>query len=131
MNSPTGTAPRVTMADIEASIAHTHYFTAAQGVAGEGSAIVWRKELGMLTFCVLVLDNGFTVTGESACVSAENFDAQIGRDIARANAIEKMWPLMGFALKQRLHTQSCASAVLPKTIGTVELGSEAAKTGNW
>lgn len=58
--------------------------------------------LGLLTFCVLVLKNGFTVTGESACASPENFDAELGRKIARQNAISKMWPLMGYALKEQL-----------------------------
>ena len=56
----------------------------------------------LLTFCVLVLRNGFTVTGESACASPENFDAEIGRKIARENAVQKVWPLMGYALKQKL-----------------------------
>lgn len=57
----------------------------------------------LLTFCVLVLRNGFTVTGESACASPENFDADVGRKIARANAVNKVWPLLGYALKDRLH----------------------------
>ena len=55
-----------------------------------------------MTFCVLVLKNGFTVTGESACVSRKNFNAEIGRRIARENAVAKVWPLMGYELKQRL-----------------------------
>jgi len=58
--------------------------------------------LSLLTFCVLVLDNGFTVTGESACASPENFDAEIGRKIARQNAVAKVWPLMGYELKSKL-----------------------------
>lgn len=58
--------------------------------------------LRLLTFCVLVLKNGFTVTGESACASPENFNAEIGRRIARENAVAKVWPLMGYALKERL-----------------------------
>lgn len=101
------TAPRVTKEDIEAEITHEHYFTAEQGARhpdaqnprdhGDVTA-----SLGRLTFCVLKLKNGFTVTGESACVSAENFDAQIGRDIARANAVEKMWLLLGFRLADKL-----------------------------
>ena len=59
--------------------------------------------LSLLTICVLVLRNGFTVTGESACASPENFDAEIGRKIARQNAVAKIWPLLGFSLKQKLH----------------------------
>ena len=58
--------------------------------------------LKLLTFCVLVLRNGFTVTGESACASPENFDAEIGRKIARENAVQKIWPLMGYELRSKL-----------------------------
>lgn len=102
------TAPRVTPADIAANIASEHYFTAYDGVvghycAGSVEAQAAPKSLDLLTFCVLVLKNGFTVTGESACASPENFDAEIGRKIARENAVQKMWPLMGYELKQRLH----------------------------
>ncbi|MCP1270549.1 Gp49 family protein [Acetobacter cerevisiae] len=55
-----------------------------------------------LTVCVLHLVNGFTVTGESACASPENFDAGIGRKIARDNAREKIWQFEGYLLKQHL-----------------------------
>ncbi|MGU5718147.1 Gp49 family protein [Aeromonas hydrophila] len=59
--------------------------------------------LGLLTFCVLVLKNGFTVTGESACASPENFDPEVGRKAARQNAVNKIWALEGYLLKQALH----------------------------
>jgi hypothetical protein len=55
-----------------------------------------------VTICLLRLENGFTVTGESACASVDNFNQEIGRDIARVNAREKIWGLEGYALKQRL-----------------------------
>jgi len=102
------TAPRVTPADLQANIASEHYFTAEHGLLGQWAANgvdarVAPAALSLLTFCVLVLRNGFTVTGESACASPENFDAEIGRKIARENAVQKIWPLMGYALKQRLH----------------------------
>ncbi len=103
------TAPRVTPTDIEANIASDHYFTAADGIKGahlaeeyEGDVYRVPGEAKLLTFCVLVLRNGFTVTGESACASPENFDAEIGRKIARQNAVQKIWPLMGYALRERL-----------------------------
>ena len=104
------TATRVTPADIEANIVGEHYFTAEQGVeAVEGAGSFhpnkvtpnWEA-LSLLTFCVLVLKNGFTVTGESACASPENFDAEIGRKIARQNAVQKIWPLMGYELRSKL-----------------------------
>lgn len=101
------TAPRVTPADLQANIVSEHYFTAADGVgrANNGATSCFGKNpesLSSLTFCVLVLRNGFTVTGESACASPENFDAEIGRKIARQNAESKCWPLMGYALKEKL-----------------------------
>lgn len=58
--------------------------------------------LSLLTFCVLVLKNGFTVIGESAVASPKNFDAELGRKIARESAKQKLWPLLGYALKDRL-----------------------------
>ena len=104
-------APRVTPADIEAEIASEHYFTAADGQVGavarstieDAWDVAVDAPLELLTFCVLVLKNGFTVTGESACASPENFDAEIGRRVARENAVNKMWPLLGYALKDKLH----------------------------
>lgn len=102
------TAPRVTPADIETNIAGEYYFTAADGVITGGALLVEcvPTALCLLTFCVLILRNGFTVTGESACASPENFDAELGRKIAHQNAVQKMWPLMGYELKERLATKS-------------------------
>ena len=97
------TAPRVTPADIEASIESYFYFTAAQAAAAIDRTIDADSPLHLLTFCVLVLKNGFTVTGESACVSPANFDEEIGRKIARQNAVNKLWPLLGFSLRDAIH----------------------------
>jgi hypothetical protein len=116
------TAPRITPADLVANIASVHYFTAGEGVIGafaaadlrknEGDAVVpagaahpdlLKPALNLLTFCVLVLRNGFTVTGESACASPENFDADIGQKIAYEDAKQKVWPLMGYQLKEQLY----------------------------
>ena len=105
------TAPRVTPEELKANIVSEHYFTAADGarMSSHGNHPVHNLDtgsLGLLTFCVLVLRNGFTVTGESACASPENFDAEIGRKIARQNAEQKIWPLMGYHLKQQLMEQA-------------------------
>ena len=133
------TAPRVTPADIEAEIASEHYFTAMQGalrayglryVAPDGSVQTEltlpersARALGLLTFCVLVLRNGFTVTGESACASPENFDAELGRKIARQNAVQKIWPLLGFRLRDEL-----ARPVLTEADAAADLAGEARPT---
>lgn len=109
------TAQRITPADVEANIMRAHYFTAANGVLGaciDDSVPMFedaqepQSPLHLLTFCVLELRNGFTVAGESACVSPENFNAETGRKIARQNAVAKIWPLMGYELKCRLSREA-------------------------
>ena len=100
-------APRITPDMVQANIKSVHYFTAGDGehgacLAAGGERSCYPASLDLLTFCVLVLQNGFTVTGESACASPENFDAEAGRIAARRNAENKIWPLMGYELKCRL-----------------------------
>ncbi len=105
------TVPRVLPADLEAEIATEHYFTAYDGVLGALSGqedladkAVARipKPLRLLTFCVLVLKNGYTVTGTAAPASAKGFVAEVGRRVARQNALAQMWPLLGFQLRDAI-----------------------------
>ena len=97
------TAARVTPQDIERAITSEHYFTAGQAVEQQTAPHEQiPTSLYLLTFCVLTLRNGFTVTGESACADSENFDVQIGRAIARENAVQKIWPLLGYELRTKL-----------------------------
>lgn len=81
-------APRLTPADIDATIVGEQYHVFP------GTT---------LTVCCLHLKNGATVTGESACVSLANFDAELGQRIARENARNKIWQLEGYLLKHRLY----------------------------
>jgi hypothetical protein len=109
------TAARVTPNDITENIASEHFFTAFDGAAPLGyfpaqlhatkvdvEVPMVVQTLKLLTFCVLVLRNGFTVHGSSACASPENFNAELGRRIAREDAIRQVWPLMGYALREKL-----------------------------
>lgn len=59
-----------------------------------------RFENTTLTVCCLTLQNGYSVTGESACLSPENYDEEIGRGIAKENAIQKIWVVEGYLQKQ-------------------------------
>lgn len=93
------TAPRVTPEQIRDTIKAQYTFTAYNAL-GEGVPRV--DELKLITIAVLVLRNGFTVTGESACASPENFDAELGAKIAVQNAMAKIWPLEGYLLKSKL-----------------------------
>lgn len=98
------TAPRVSLSDMEAKIAFTHYLNAGEasravsGLSKEESA----PSLECLTICFLVMRNGFTVIGKSAPASPENFDEEKGRRFAYEDAIKQLWPLEGYALRERL-----------------------------
>lgn len=90
-------APRVTPDDLKAEI------------TGETYTIL---PSGRVTVCELTLRSGFTVRGESAVVFAENFDASIGRRVARENAVNQIWQLLGFRLREK-YAGSQASPVIP------------------
>lgn len=68
------------------------------------------RPTGTLTLCIMTLVNGFTVVGESACVSPENFREDIGQRISYENALDRIWPLEGYLLAQnRLESVSLAA----------------------
>lgn len=103
-------APRVTPADIEANIASEHFFTAAQGVVGEhmgniphGPILGQLEALTQVTFCVLILRNGTKIVGINyGSIDPATHSAAQGRFEARAHAIDQIWPLMGYALREQL-----------------------------
>lgn len=97
------TAPRITPADIQAAIRGELTFTVGNAARALNCPV--SEPADMLTICVLTLRNGFTVTGESACASPENFDAEIGRKIARQNAEQKIGMLECYLLKELLYNE--------------------------
>lgn len=98
-------APRLTSAHIESKIKAIRYLTGDVDpvYARDDYSVVDDKSTACLTICILTLENGFTVTGESACASPENFDKLIGQKIAYDNAYAKIWQLEGYLLKETLH----------------------------
>ena len=81
------TAPRITPERIEEIIVHEAFHTFP------GTTV---------TVCCITLLNGFTVVGESACASPENFDIDLGKRFARDDAKRKIWALEGYALRNQL-----------------------------
>lgn len=94
-------APRVTVVDIENAIAAEFYIRPSDFSNDMNEPNVFHG-LSCLTICVLVLQNGFTVTGTSACASTENYDEEIVQRIARQAAVDQIWPLLGYQLRDRL-----------------------------
>lgn len=77
-------APRVTKEQMQARIASTSYTRIGE----------------TLTHASIKLDNGYLVTGESACVNPANYNQEIGEKIAYDNAFNKLWALFGFQLAE-------------------------------
>lgn len=97
------TAPRLTPQHVSDQIVAEYSFLASNAIGrGVPTTPEIDRALSCLTVCVIVLKNGFTLIGESACASPENFDADIGHKIARDNARGKIWALEGYALRSRL-----------------------------
>lgn len=105
-------APRVTLTDIENAIQAVFYRTVDEALgpqAAEWRSDVWedqtiRHAVTTMTLCVVIAKNGYVVIGKSAPASPENFNAELGRKLALDDAKRQLWPLMGFALKERLAT---------------------------
>lgn len=110
------TAPRLTPDYIDSKIKEVEYILPRDVCKRDNGVEVFDAPLSLqtLTFCILTLENGFTVTGESACASPENFDAEIGKKIAYQNAREKIWQLEGYLLRQRLHDEEFSQQTTPQ-----------------
>jgi hypothetical protein len=104
------TAPRVALQDIHDSISCTVYTTGDQLFPEDRGTYSERLDASVLTICLVVLKNGFTVLGKSAPASRENFDPELGKKLAFDNAVQQLWPLMGFSLKDRLHASAAVEA---------------------
>ena len=85
------TAPRITPSDIEANIAGIEI---VKHVSKTGQVLRWA---------VITTSNGYAVVGKPSCaVSSANDNTEIGEKVAITNSREELWPLMGYALKERL-----------------------------
>lgn len=102
------THPRVALADIGAKIAHRYDVNGADAAAmatAGGTDEDNPPSLDVLSICLLVMVNGFTVIGKSAPASPENFNAELGKQFAYEDAIRQLWPLEDYALRERLMQQ--------------------------
>ena len=83
------TGKRVTMEHLESLVVNEEYIRPSTAQT--------------LTICVITLKNGFSLVGESACADPADYSRLLGEKLARANALNKAWPLEGYLLRQQLH----------------------------
>ena len=96
-------APRVALSDIEAAITARYDLNAYEIVRHLNCPV--RDELKPMSVCILVMKNGFTVIGKSAPASPANFNADLGKKLAYEDCIRQLWPMMAFALRDKLHAE--------------------------
>lgn len=91
---------------VNVDIKSEYFFTAKEGMRGSELSADDDIHLSLLTFCVLVLSNGHTVSGSSNwCGKPQEFDEKMAKFVARAGAIEKTWEIERFLRKQKLSEQ--------------------------
>lgn len=93
---------RVSLASMEAKIKHKYEFIAAAAIDSMLMDMPPPPELELLSICILVMKNGFMVIGKSAPASAANFNRELGKKFAYEDAVRQLWPLEGYALRERL-----------------------------
>lgn len=100
------TAPRVTLDMIKDNIAAQYGFTAAQAIEGMNAVNTMQAPvsdaLKLLSICILVTRSGFVLIGTSAPASPANYNAELGQKFAYEDAVRQLWPLMGYALREKL-----------------------------
>lgn len=93
-------APRVSLESMKAKIAGYNFFNVGDALRALDAPAM--PAFDILTVCVMTLENGFTLIGKSAPASPENFNKELGQNIAFDDCIRQMWPLEGYALRERI-----------------------------
>lgn len=87
MNTKVAIKSKLSMNDIKAVIAKVEYS---------------RVPDSTMTICTMYLINGTVVLGHSACIDSANFSAVTGEEVAYSDALDKIWALEGYLLKEKL-----------------------------
>lgn len=94
---------RVNLEHIENLISQEYYIRASDALKGTPGELTPGCQ--RMTLCFLVLKNGFVVVGEGVCADPKNYVAEFGHRAARAHAIQKIWELEGYLLRQKIFEQ--------------------------
>lgn len=109
ISAASATAPRVSLKDLEDNVVSVHFLNAGEAVLSNDPHPF--HALDLLTLCFVTTKNGFVLVGKSAPASAENFDEQKGKTFAYEDAMRQLWPLMGYALKEKLMADPCQESL--------------------
>ncbi len=119
---------KITEQDVENVIASEHFYIVGDALDALGQPT--NKTRHLLTHCVLILKNGFKVTGESACADPREFNKEAGRKWARLDATRKIWPFLGYELRTKIAAQG-ATFLDRLNIEVAEVGERRMKLHNF
>lgn len=94
------TPNRVSLDSMNAKVGCENYFTVGDALVALGQPLHPAHKI--MTICVLVMENGYVMMGKSAPADPENFNPELGKKFAREDAIRQLWPLEGYALREKL-----------------------------
>lgn len=117
---------RITAQDLDNNISAVYTYNVGK-VLAQTNDIPVSEHLYLLTMCVIVLNNGYTVTGQSACADPSNYNEDIGNRLAFEDAKKKIWALMGYHLKQEIYLNNDGSFVGRMEREANELGDKLGK----
>ena len=94
----------VSKSSIEAKIRGVYFINAGEALKDSNRGYIQcdLEEINLVTICIMIMENGFMIEGTSACVDPSRYNEEIGQEEAYKNAVEKIWELEGYALKQKL-----------------------------
>lgn len=108
------TAARVLPADVEAAIMYEAYFTPGDAIVRNSRDNEFYLHHKQVTICFMILQNGHRIIGvNTGPVSMENFDADLARELARKNATDQIWPLLGYELRTKLAGAGLRTVLTP------------------
>ena len=73
-----------------------------------------------LTICVVEVENGYKVVGTSACADPQEYNQELGMELAYKDALNKLWPLEGYLLCQDLADGAVLDELLTETDPSVQ-----------
>lgn len=89
----------------------TNYFLSEDAIKAKIADTKYINVEGTtMTICVIILENGYAVTGESSCIDPAKFNPEIGMKIAYSNAFDKLWGVLGYEVKQRWYEETQTKA---------------------
>ncbi len=106
------THPYVNRPDLEAAILREHHFTAAEACVGLGHPVEPHDPLDLVTISVIVARNGFVVVGSYTPPTPDDYDPVEALRLAREDAVQKLWQMLGYVLRDRLHAKLTSAAIV-------------------